>query len=156
MPLPICRCLSFSHIATTQLQPTDARKTFPCMDEPAIKSRFKVTLVRKSHMISISNMPIVNNETRCVWVQGHAYQKKSMISTSNISSGGLVVRAFAPWAGNRGFDPRPRHTKDVIKMVPDAALHSAQRITIGLASLSTHTSLKMWDGFHPEWTVESD
>ena len=25
-----------------------------------------------------------------------------------------------------GFDPRPRHTKDLIKMVPDASLLSAQ------------------------------
>ena len=28
-------------------------------------------------------------------------------------SGGSLVRAFAPRAGGRGFDPRPRHTKDV-------------------------------------------
>jgi len=58
------------------------------------------------------------------------------------SSGGSVVRAFAPWAGGRWFDPRPRHTKDVIKMVPDACLLSAQHIRTGLASLSSQTSLK--------------
>ena len=27
--------------------------------------------------------------------------------------GGLVVRASASWAGDRGFDPRPRKTKVV-------------------------------------------
>ncbi|XP_052261394.1 aminopeptidase N-like isoform X2 [Dreissena polymorpha] len=52
------------HIATSQMQPTDARKTFPCMDEPAIKAQFEVTLVRKSHMVSISNMPIISNASR--------------------------------------------------------------------------------------------
>ncbi|XP_052212469.1 LOW QUALITY PROTEIN: aminopeptidase N-like [Dreissena polymorpha] len=52
------------HLATTQMQPTDARKTFPCMDEPAIKAQFEVTLVRKSHMISISNMPNISLEFR--------------------------------------------------------------------------------------------
>ncbi|KAH3827004.1 hypothetical protein DPMN_128932 [Dreissena polymorpha] len=46
------------------MQPTDARKTFPCMDEPAIKAQFEVTLVRKSHMISISNMPNISLEFR--------------------------------------------------------------------------------------------
>jgi len=35
-----------------------------------------------------------------------------------------------------------RHTKDVIKMVPDASLLSAQHIKTGLASLSSQTSLK--------------
>jgi len=54
-----------------------------------------------------------------------------------IFSGGSVVRAFAPWAGGRGFDPRPRHTKDVITMVPDASLLGAQHIRTGLAPLSS-------------------
>ena len=58
------------------------------------------------------------------------------------SIGGSVVRAFAQWAGGRGFDPRPRHTKDVIKMVPDASLFGAQHIRTGLASLSSQTSFK--------------
>ena len=53
-----------------------------------------------------------------------------------------VVRAFAPKAGGRGFDPRPLHIKDVIKMVPDASLLGAQHINIGLASLSSQTSFK--------------
>ena len=54
----------FSYIATSQMQATDARKTFPCYDEPAIKAKFDITLVRKSHMQALSNMPIVSNETR--------------------------------------------------------------------------------------------
>ena len=44
--------------------------------------------------------------------------------------------------GGRGFDPRPRHTKDVIKMVPDASLLGAQHIRTSLAPLSSQTSLK--------------
>ena len=60
----------------------------------------------------------------------------------NNRSGGSVVRAFAPWALGRGFDPRPRHTKDVIKMVPDASLLSAQHIRTGLASLSSQNLVK--------------
>ncbi|XP_060075201.1 aminopeptidase N-like [Ylistrum balloti] len=52
------------YIATTQFQPTDARKTFPCFDEPGIKARFDIVLVRKSHMVSLSNMPIITTENR--------------------------------------------------------------------------------------------
>ena len=58
-------------------------------------------------------------------------------------SGGSVVRMFAPWAGGRGFDTRPRFTKNVTKTVPDASLLSALYIWIVLAFLSSQTLLKI-------------
>lgn len=49
-------------MAATQLEPTDARKTFPCFDEPQLKAVFNVRLARKSYMKSLSNMPIISKQ----------------------------------------------------------------------------------------------
>ncbi|KAM4733439.1 aminopeptidase N-like [Anableps anableps] len=42
-------------IATTQMQPTDARKTFPCFDEPALKAYFDITLYHDEGTVALSN-----------------------------------------------------------------------------------------------------
>lgn len=42
-------------IATTQMEPTDARRMFPCFDEPALKAKFKVSAAIPENMVAVSN-----------------------------------------------------------------------------------------------------
>jgi puromycin-sensitive aminopeptidase len=45
--------------AITQLEAADARRFFPCFDEPAMKARFRISVTtRASHQV-ISNAPVV-------------------------------------------------------------------------------------------------
>ena len=47
------------YLATTQFEATDARRAFPCWDEPALKAVFDVTLVFADGYQAVSNTPIV-------------------------------------------------------------------------------------------------
>lgn len=45
-------------IATTKFEPCDARRAFPCWDEPAFKAKYNITLVVDEDLEAISNAPV--------------------------------------------------------------------------------------------------
>jgi puromycin-sensitive aminopeptidase len=48
-------------IATTQFEHSDARRAFPCFDEPSFKATFQVNLTVPSHLDAYSNSPEIAN-----------------------------------------------------------------------------------------------
>lgn len=46
------------YMATTQMEPTDARRAFPCFDEPNLKASFDITLVSGQSLTHLSNMDV--------------------------------------------------------------------------------------------------
>ncbi|KAG7092748.1 hypothetical protein E1B28_009075 [Marasmius oreades] len=51
------------YYALTQFAPIDARRGFPCWDEPQLKATFAITLVSKSSTTNLSNMPVLDEKT---------------------------------------------------------------------------------------------
>ena len=46
------------YLATTQMEATDCRRAFPCIDEPNQKAKFSITLVGDKNLTYLSNMDI--------------------------------------------------------------------------------------------------
>ncbi|BET03133.1 Aminopeptidase [Nesidiocoris tenuis] len=96
------------YAAVCQFAPTDARRCFPCWDEPAIKSVFEVTLVAPKDAVALSNMPCVS-ETIDGELKTCKFAPSPIMSTylvavivgdfdyiEDTSEDGVLVRVYTP------------------------------------------------------------
>ncbi|KAL3600265.1 Aminopeptidase 2 mitochondrial [Fusarium poae] len=67
------------YIATTQFEATDARRAFPCLDEPALKATFTVTLIADKDLVCLGNMDVASEKE----VDSKVTGKKSKSITYN-------------------------------------------------------------------------
>src|SRR6267142_2400726 len=49
-------------LLTSKLEPSDARRIFPCWDEPAFKAKFALTVTLPRHFLAVGNMPVLREE----------------------------------------------------------------------------------------------
>ncbi|KAM4121393.1 hypothetical protein ACB094_01G002100 [Castanea mollissima] len=94
------------NMAVTQFEPANARRCFPCWDEPTCKAMFKITLVVPLQLVALSNMPIIEEK-----VDGDlktvSYQESPIMSTylvaivvglfdyvEHLTSDGIKVRVY--------------------------------------------------------------
>jgi len=81
---------TLGYLATTQFEPTDARRALPCFDEPALKAKFTVTLIAEKHLTCLSNMDVASEKDLEATAQG-VTKKAVKFNTSPLMSTYLLA-----------------------------------------------------------------
>ncbi|XP_042149745.1 endoplasmic reticulum aminopeptidase 1-like [Ixodes scapularis] len=95
----------------TNFLPTEARRAFPCFDEPGLKSVFNMEVIRDPNLHTLSNMPLAKVYPKSKGKQADAFVKTFPMSTFSV---GFFISDFVSY-GNTSFKlwTRPGILKDV-------------------------------------------
>jgi puromycin-sensitive aminopeptidase len=121
-------------IATTQMQPTDCRRAFPCWDEPDFKAVFGITLVVDDGLLAVSNGPEISRTEHT----GDEHRKfaVSFADTMKMSTY-LVAFVVGPLEATEAIDVDGVPMR--IVHVPGKAALSGFGLEVGAASLRWFT-----------------
>jgi len=114
------------HIAVTQFQESDARRAFPCLDTPAQKATFDITLDIQPHLTAISNEAVQQ-------VTDLANGKKRVVFKQTPKMSTYLV-----FFGVGEFDIQPNHKDPRVRTVtlPGQQDHAAYGLDFGRRALA--------------------
>ncbi|KAJ0974462.1 hypothetical protein J5N97_016427 [Dioscorea zingiberensis] len=96
------------NMAVTQFEAVEARRCFPCWDEPALKATFKITVEVPCDLIVLSNMPIaketIDGPVKTVYFEQSPIMSTYLVAVvvgmfdfvEDLTSDGIKVRAYCP------------------------------------------------------------
>ncbi|CAL1545832.1 unnamed protein product [Lymnaea stagnalis] len=116
------------YAAVTQFEATDARRAFPCWDEPAMKATFDITLVVPEGKVALSNMPVISEKPLGSGSVEFTYSTTPIMSTylvafvvgdydylEAVDEDNVLVRVYTP----KGKQEQGRFALDVaVKTLP--------------------------------------
>ncbi len=79
-------------IATTQMEPTDARRMFPCFDEPSYKATYKVTAAIDPSFVAISNSAVAEDK-----IDSSSHKRVMKFEATPIMSSYLLALIVGPF-----------------------------------------------------------
>ncbi|GJN19347.1 hypothetical protein PR202_gb06614 [Eleusine coracana subsp. coracana] len=92
------------NMAVTQFEPADARRCFPCWDEPSFKAVFKITLEVPSEIVALSNMPVIEEKVAVVVAHELAHQWFGNLVTMEWWTHLWLNEGFATWVSYLAAD----------------------------------------------------
>jgi len=97
------------YAATTQFEAADARRAFPCWDEPAVKATFDVTLIADESKTVLSNMPVAETTAVEGTLKKFRFERTPIMSTYLLAfvigeydyledkdKNGVIIRCYTP------------------------------------------------------------
>lgn len=119
---------SFRYMASTQFEATDARRAFPCWDEPNLKATFTIELEVDKSLTALSNMDVKEETILDSQWKLVKFNKSPIMSTylvayvvgdidfvSSTTKSNIPVRVYAP----KGFAHQGKFSVDVAAKILD-------------------------------------